>query len=133
MPLLVPPIPFIRRRRRPARATSVAPPAALTRVAAGYEPGVAVTLTFDRAIDIAGLGAGGAGAITVTDEDLEEQFVGTGAGTMLGPAAVRVALAPQFPLAGEPTALTATGGTGIVATDDGGTWAGAAALGLPFP
>ena len=50
-----------------------------------------------------------------------------------GATTVRVSLA-ETGLAGETGIfLDATAGSGIVALDDAGTWAGATALGVPFP
>ena len=56
--MLIPAPPLYPRKRKPrpkAQPTPPAPPVALVLVSAVYEGGAAVTLTFDRPIDIAGL------------------------------------------------------------------------------
>jgi hypothetical protein len=60
------------------------------------------------------------------------RYVGTGVASLPGPASVVIALAEDGSAEG-PTALTATAATGIVAADDGGTWAGVGGLELPYP
>jgi hypothetical protein len=127
----VPLIPFLRRRqKRPVPA----PLAALTLVGAIYEgddePRL-LTLTFDRAIDTAGL----AGAqITVRDGGLNERiYNATGAVTRPSASSVRIILVETGPVAGDDVRLTATGSNGIVAADDGAAWAGVSNVVLPFP
>ena len=130
--LTLPPPEF--RPRRPLaprkRTPPPAPPAALTLVAATYVEGTSVTLTFDRAVDVGGIDVG---AITVEDEAAGYLFRGAGAATQPSPAVVLVPLVDVelSPVVG--TFLTAGPGTGIVADDDGGTWAGVTELSLPFP
>jgi len=73
-------------------------------------------------------------AITVQDGEFAVGlFVGSGPATVVNPTTIQVFL-EQI---GSPTVpdveLSATAGTGIVAADDGGTWAGVTALVLPFP
>ena len=119
-----------RKRRRPPAAPT--PPAALVLVSAAYDhAGPNVTLTFDRQIDVAGIDVT---AVTVNDDDVAGiELRGAGAVTLTGPAAVRIPLA-DVGIAQQPgTFLTATAATGIVAADDGGTWAGATGLALPYP
>jgi hypothetical protein len=102
-------------------------------VSAAYEEGDdnAVVLTFDRAIDIAGLDGA---QITVNDGVyVGSVFAATGAATMLTPASVRIVLEPIGEAEIGAVTLTASAASGIVAVDDGGTWAGVTALGLPFP
>ena len=127
MPILTPLISFIRRRRRPKRET-----AALVLVAAAYDDvALTLTLTFDRAIDIAGLAAG---AVVVHDGNiLGYVFAGQGPGLLVDPATVRIALAEGEPWSSNETVFSATAGTGIVAVDDAGEWAGVTDVELPFP
>jgi hypothetical protein len=92
--------------------------------------GPTVTLAFDRPIDIAGIDPS---QVTVDDAPgAGWRYVGTGVASMPGPASVVIALIEDGSAEG-PTALNATGATGIVADDDGGTWAGVTALELPYP
>jgi hypothetical protein len=121
--------------RRASQVRKIRPVAALTLVAAELVPDgdlAYVRLTFDRPIDVANLDAarvrvaeGPPGSGTLWE--------GAGAGTLVAPAAVRIDLAPFDPFAGPGTTLTAGPDTGIVADDDGGTWAGTAGTALPFP
>jgi len=82
-------------------------------------------------VDVAGYDPA---AITVQDGEFAAGlFVGSGPATVVNPTTIQVFL-EQI---GSPTVsdveLWATAGTGIVATDDGGTWAGVTAVVLPFP
>jgi len=128
--IIVPLIPF--RRRRKAGGAVQAPPAALTLVSATYDIETeSVILSFDRAVDVAGFDPA---AITVQDGVYAAGlFVGSGPATVVNPTTIQVFL-EQI---GSPTVsdveLWATAGTGIVAVDDGGTWAGVTAVVLPFP
>ena len=128
--IIVPLIPF--RRRRKAGGAVQAPPAALTLVSATYDIETeSVILSFDRAVDAA---AYDPAAITVQDGEFAAGlFVGSGPATVVNPTTIQVFL-EQI---GSPTVsdveLWATAGTGIVAVDDGGTWAGVTAVVLPFP
>ena len=124
--------PAPRRVHRKRRAATKAPPAALTLLEAAYdEVAQTLRLTFDRAIDVAGLAAG---QLVVSDGVMTgTQYEGAGPGTLDGPAAVVIALLELGPWENPGTTLTATAGTGIVAVDDGGTWSGVTDLQLPFP
>jgi hypothetical protein len=94
------------------------------------ENDVFVRLRFDRAIDVAALDAS---QVTVDDEPgAGWAYAGTGVSSLPDPQSVIVALAITVPASGD-TRLNATGATGIVAADDGGTWAGVVDLGLPYP
>ncbi|MEA2708234.1 MAG: hypothetical protein QOF78_835 [Phycisphaerales bacterium] len=133
--LLFPPPKFRKRRgheKREAQAAHPAPPTALTLVAATYSDGdLRVRLVFDRAIDIAGIEGS---QIFVADADLGVEFDGDGAAaTLFDATTVDVGLAELGPVGGELVKLTATAASGIVAVDDGGTWAGVFELALPFP
>jgi hypothetical protein len=120
-------IPARRRVRR--KRTRGASATALTLVAATYDPGTSVTLTFDRAISAAALDAS---QISVYDAaGTGWYYNGTGAGAVAGNS-VTVTLLENESAEG-PTRVSATALTGIVAVDDGGTWAGVTDLELPFP
>jgi hypothetical protein len=128
--LLIPTIPFIGKRRKP----QTPPPAALTLVEASYstDDGALVRLKFDRAIDIAGIDES---QIGVKDGlSLHQQLVGNAGGVVvIDPQTIDVYLVASGAYAGADQLLTATGATGIVAVDDGGTWAGVSDLALPYP
>jgi len=131
--LTVPPPKYRPRRPRPMRKapTPTPPPAALVLVAAEFGEATWVRLAFDRAIDVAGLDGA---QITIDDGPVTEfRWAATGAATLLGPAVVRIDVALVGPSTAPSTTLTATAASGIVAADDGGTWAGVTNLGLPFP
>ncbi|HEV2293361.1 MAG TPA: hypothetical protein VGR35_05865 [Tepidisphaeraceae bacterium] len=120
-----------RRRRRQVVSSPPVPPAALVLVAAELDLGGPwVTLTFDRAIDVAGFVGS---AIVVEDETAVTTFQGIVPATLIGPTAVRIDLSDFDPYSGAGSFLTASAGSGIVAVDDGGTWAGVTELVLPFP
>ena len=106
------------------------PPAPLTLVSAEYEEAVWVRLTFDRAIDLAGLVGS---QIVIDDVAAGFMYAATGAVTPVGATGVQVAVVEVGPSASTPTTLTAGPGNGIVAADDGGAWAGVTGLELPFP
>ncbi len=119
-------------RRRKQGASSPPAPAALTLLEAAYdEVAQTLRLTFDRAIDVAGLDGGQIvvddGAITGT------RYEAVGPATLDGPAAVVIGLLELGPTEDPGTLLSAGAGNGIVAIDDGGTWAGVTDLALPFP
>src|SRR5687767_5650602 len=124
--------PAPRRVHRKRRAAAKAPAAALTLLEAAFdEVAQTLRLTFDRAIDVAGLAAG---QLVVSDGSMTgTQYEGAGPGTLDGPAAVVIALLELGPTEDPGTLLTAGPANGIVAIDDGGTWAGATDLPLPFP
>jgi hypothetical protein len=131
--LIVPEIPPRRHRKTtPPSVEPAPPPVALALVAASYDSDdFSVLLTFDRAVDASGLAAA---AVTLQDgEFAAASFVGAWPAAVISPTTIKVFLAEI----GGPTVndveLTATAASGIVATDDGGTWAGVTGLVLPFP
>jgi hypothetical protein len=133
--MLLPAPPLYPRKRtpRPRGNQPPAPPApvALTLVAATYESGTAVVLTFDRAVDVAAF----VGAAITFDDALDTGLVydGQGGATLVDPLTVRVLLQSVGGSSGSVDVLNATASSGIVAVDDGGTWAGVIDLELPFP
>ena len=116
-----------RRRTQPTPPT----PVALVLVSAIYDAGAAVTLTFDRAIDIAGLD----GSVIIVEDGVSSQFryAGTAGATLLAPATVQIELAGVEEFVGPDVRLNVGITNGIVAIDDGGTWLGASDVELPFP
>ncbi len=106
--------------------------AALTLVAAVYQEAAWVQLTFDRPIDVAGLIGS---AIVVKDANLSAtRWQGTAGATMVTAVTVQIELTEFDPLVGgSGILLDATGGSGIVAVDDGGPWGGVTDVELPFP
>jgi hypothetical protein len=120
----------VQRRAGKARPVFPAPPA-LTLVAAAYQPGEWVRLTFDRAVDVA---SADTAAVRVDDGAVAGWlFRGDGPAALVGPRTVQVGLAILDRPAGSGTRLSAGAGTGIVAADDGGAWPGVTDLSLPFP
>ena len=99
-------------------------------MAASYDPTAAVVLTFDRAIDIAGIDGA---AVVVNDGVNGLQFAGTNGVTLVGPAAVEVVLAGLGEWLDPGVTLTVSPANGIVAAGDGAAFAGVTDVGLPFP
>ena len=129
--IIVPPIPFLRRRRLSATQTPP-PPAALVLVSAGYIFEYQfVELEFDREIDIdAIVGA----AFQIFDGFFTETQYDASGAALVSPTRVRLS---PLNILGEwvdpDVKLTASAMTGIRAVDDGGTWAGVTDLVLPYP
>ena len=123
-----------RKRSRPRRQFGPPPATALTLVAASFQyvgPGGALTLVFDRAIDITSFVPG---AITVQDPSGSGfGFVGTGVVDTPDAQTVVVEMGSTGTAEGTLDVMTATSSTGIIAVDDGATWPGVTDLGLPFP
>jgi hypothetical protein len=131
---IAPPLEYPRRRPRPRRqfGPPPTPPAALVLVEAAFdEVARTLRLTFDRAIDIATLDGA---QITVDDGAVTAaRYEAVGPASLDGPAAVVIGLLELGPTEEPGTLLTAGAGNGIVATDDGGPWAGVTDVALPFP
>ena len=128
------PAPLSFQPRKPIRykARPAAPSRPPVLVAASYEPGSWVDLTFGRPVDVTGVVPG---ALTVADgDDVGARFGGTGPVTQPGgPATVRVTLAALEPWATPGVRLTATAASGIVAAEGGAAWAGVTDVPLPLP
>lgn len=90
----------------------------------------ALTLTFDRAIDISAM----VGSAIIVDDNLTThlKWAANGAATLSDPRTVHVVLGLIGPAGGSGVALSAVAGNGIVASNDGGAWAGVTGLALPF-
>jgi hypothetical protein len=110
---------------------NVLAPRGLTLVQAYYDSGNFIELTFDRAIDAWSAD----GSQIVVDDGVNEfqRFAATGWVMMVDSVTVDMGLVAIGPPTGPHIRLTAGAQTGIVAIDDGGTWAGVTDLGLPFP
>ena len=118
-------------RRRAHHAPASPTAAALVLVSANYIFEYQfVELMFDRAINVDGLVAS---QIQVYDGAFAQNVFNGDAGTLLAPDRVRVTLVPVEEWISPDVELTAGAGSGIVAVDDGGTWAGVIDLELPFP
>lgn len=129
MPVIVPPFVSSRRPGRGSVSSAVAP---LVLVSATYDTdGPKATLTFDRAVDVSAFDGA---AITVNDPVwAAATFDGSGGAVLVSPAVVDVMLVPIDLPSGTIVTMSATAATGIAAADDGGTWAGAIDLALPYP
>src|SRR5689334_6402031 len=113
-------------RRAPFPLAS--PPVALTLVSASYSgPMMVLLLSFDRAVDIAAFD-GSQIVVNVPADDLLLQGAGA---TLNDPVSVLVTMTEIGSAAGGALVMTATELSGIVAVDDGGTWAGVTDLPLP--
>jgi hypothetical protein len=127
--MLINPPPVLRRRdslpkRRAPRAV------ALSLLSATYDadaPGL--FLTFDRAIDLAGIDVA---SFTVDDGVNGYHMIGSGAPEVVSPVQVLVYVVFVEAYSGPDVLMTATADNGIIALDDGGKWTGASGLVLPF-
>jgi hypothetical protein len=105
---------------------------ALTLVQATYPTDVvgSIDLKFDRAINIDGLDGT---QIIVKDGVISGLVNDVAFGELRDPQTVRLYLEGIEDYSIPNELLTATGASGIVAVDDGGTWAGVSELPLPYP
>ena len=118
------------RKRALIAASAPVPPVDLVLVSATYVQGASVTLTFDRAIDIAGFD----GSVVIVRDAAEALlFDATGGAELLSPAVARLTLVPVEGDSTPGVTMNASPTNGIVAVDDGGTWAGVSELPLPWP
>ncbi len=99
-------------------------------MAATYDAGLTVTLTFDRPIDVSGFDGS---FVIVRDGNLGFLYDATAGAILVSPNAAELTLVPLEGDSSVGVTLSATPDTGIVAVDDGGTWGGASDLELPFP
>lgn len=130
--LVLPPVPFRRRRGRVKTAPVPPPGAPLMLVSADYnESDATLTLQFDRAVNIAALNGA---AITVRDGSIDNAiYNGISAVSMIDPRTIYLTLVSVGPYNIPGVTLTVTAQSGIAAANDGGTWAGATNLAVPFP
>ena len=83
--------------------------------------GQSIHLEFDRDINIGSINVG---QILVSDSTLNKIRQGTGSATLIDSQTVQIDLDDAGAYSGDDDVLNASNDTGIVAVDDGGTWAG---------
>jgi hypothetical protein len=133
----VPPIPFITRRSRVAVTVSPPPPppppSPLMLTAAQWLGGsTELRVVFDRAVDIAGIQAASFFVQVDNGDGTYTQYSGIG-GSLEDPQTVGITCSSGGTYEGSISNYSAGADNGIVAVDDGGTWAGGTDLALPFP
>jgi hypothetical protein len=129
--LIIPPPKRKKKAPAPPQGATRPPAVALTLASAAFDADAAVlNLAFDRAIDVAGIIAS---RFVIHDGPGFHAWTGNGEVTLTGPNAVQLRLVQTGDDSGPETLLDVGAGNGIVAVDDGGTWAGAAGLVLPWP
>jgi hypothetical protein len=103
----------------------------MTLVAAEYDPNaLTLLLTFNQDVNI---GSFNGNAISVLDTDINGwKYHGTAA-SQPTPDSVLMGLTQFQSSTIDGVHLTASGATGIVAVNGGGTWSGVTMLSLPFP
>jgi hypothetical protein len=129
MPIHVPLVPFIPRRTRRRAAANVVPPERLELVAGAWDVGP-LTLTFDRAIDIANILPA---AFFVHDGGTGFHYEGLSVIDQPTPASVMLELSAVGEYEGTEVLLTVSGNNGIVAVNDGGAFSGFNDVVLPYP
>ena len=132
--LTIPPSEFRKHRGRlkqtASSSISPVPPVALTLMSAAYEPGLSVTLTFDRAIDVSGFDGS---FVIVRDGPEAFLYNASGGAVLMGPNVAELTLVLVEGDESVGVTMTVSPENGIVAVDDGGAWGGVADLSLPFP
>jgi hypothetical protein len=129
-PTIIPAKRRVRRKRKQGASAEPAPPVALNLVAATYDPGLSVTLTFDRAIDVSGFNGS---FVIVRDGDNSFLYDAMGGAVLMGPNVVELTLVLVEGDSSVGVTMTVSPENGIVAVDDGGAWGGASDVELPFP
>ena len=129
--MLLPPYP-LKFRKRPAKPKPRKAPPALVLTQASYSPSpMILILHFDREIDVSEIDGS---QFFVNDGDFQlARFDASGGVIAHSGAVVQLQLVLLEPFEAGAVRLTATASNGIVAVNDGGTWAGVESLGLPFP
>jgi hypothetical protein len=103
----------------------------LTLVAASFDAGTsALSLTFDRAVDFEGIVPA---QFVVFDGGQDVEWGGTATVWQTTVENVSIAMIENGEFTGEGVTLSVGAANGLVAVDDGGTWAGVSGLVLPFP
>jgi hypothetical protein len=129
--MLLPAPPLFPKKRKPkAKASRQAPVAAGPVLVSAAFGGSVLTMTFDRAIDVAGLTPG---QVVIDDGPNGVEWAGTAEFEQLTPQSVSVTMIENTEFAGAGVTLTATGGAGIMAQDGESAWAGVTGVELPFP
>ena len=100
-------------------------------IAATYQEGESVTLTFNQAMDISAFD----GEQVFLDDSTYtlRSYTATGGATLLSPTTMRAMLVDFENSQSQAVVLDAPATTGITAVNGGGTWAGVNNLYLPFP
>jgi hypothetical protein len=128
MPIVIPNIPFIGKRKRPALPVAATGPVL---VAASYAPGdLTLSLSFDRAVDVSAIVPG---QFIVFDGDQDVEWGGTAETWQDSPENLTMVMIENGEYTGEGTTLTVTSTSGIVAAEGGAAFAGVTELELPFP
>jgi hypothetical protein len=120
-----------RQRRYKPRVATQTTPAPPVLIAADYDSdAVTITLTFDQAINIAGLD----GSQVLVNDPVSgfSMYEGTGAGTQVSPVAVKLNLSVTGLSIGSEVFLSASDMTGIIAVAGGKHWSGVEDVALPF-
>ena len=118
----IPTIRFISHHKRNRRQTPPGPPGlVLQSVLYPANSGESIHLEFDRDINIGSINVG---QILVSDSALNKIRQGTGSATLIDSQTVQIDLEDAGSYSGDDDLLNASNDTGIVAVDDGGTWAG---------
>ena len=101
-------------------------------LSAAYDSGEpALWLVFDRAVNIAAINTA---AFILEDAQFNNfRYDGGGGAELTGPETLKVLLVEVDNASGSGVKLSVAAGNGVVAVDDGGTWAGVSDLALPFP
>jgi hypothetical protein len=89
-----------------------------------------LTLQFDRAVGVSDMD--GTNIIVNDPVTKHQSYAAIGGVTAVNPTTVRIGLFEQAPVTGTQVTLDAAASSGIVAVDDGGTWAGVTDLELPY-
>ena len=128
--MLSAPITKTKTRRIAEKRSATPPPPPLVLVAANYDTTVLeLFLTFDRAIDITSIDVS---AFSVQDGEDGNVVAGFGTPDIGTPNQALVYMVWVGDYGGPDIRMTAGAGNGIVAADDGGSWAGAVDMVLPF-
>ena len=129
MPIRVPLLPFVPRRRRTRPPTP--PPAGPVLVAAVFDAMTfGLTLTFDRGVDVGVLNPA---AFAVDDGVAGVRYQGVDMAAHDTPETVLVQVGESGASTAAGVVLDVSSGNGIVAEDDDTPWAGCAGVGLPYP
>jgi len=131
--LIIPPK-IVRKKRARMKAPTAAPtppPGAPLNLedANYYHDTLTLVISFDRDISISGFVPS---QITVSDGQYNNHVYTASGATMLGTSALTVTLVAGATYEADQVVMNASALTGITAVNDGGTWAGASDLGLPY-
>jgi hypothetical protein len=136
--IMINPIPTqrVQKRYKPRVAAQAATPPVpgvpLNLVSAQYQvdPAIVLLMVFDRAVDISAFNGA---AIELDDGDVNSQVYSGASASLVDEVTVQVTLAAEGSESNSGIYLYGTGGSGIVAVDDGGTWVGVIGLALEIP